>query len=199
MSACDIGLSLARELGEGIHECQALYRRGVIQARKGDLEGGKQTAEELRKTVEGGPAIKRLNYYEGLQALIALRQKETARGQDHLQKALALTPIELGYNYNPRPEFLEFLAEVHEEAGRLEEAQKAYEEIQLLKTPRVYCPGNALIYARSFYKLGKILERKGDKAGAAKNYRQFLDLWKDADPGTQEIEDAKARVRVLGY
>jgi hypothetical protein len=36
-------------------------------------------------------------------------------------------------------------------------------------------------------------ERKGDKAGTAKCCRKFLDIWKDAELGQSEVEDAKKR------
>jgi hypothetical protein len=73
---------------------------------------------------------------------------------------------------------------------------KNYEEILSLRSIFWY-PANALIVARSHYKLGKVLERLGDKAGAAAKYRKFLDLWKDADPGLTEVEDAKKRLEGL--
>jgi cytochrome c-type biogenesis protein CcmH/NrfG len=44
--------------------------------------------------------------------------------------------------------------------------------------------------------LGKIYEQQGDTAKAIENYEKFLDLWKDADPGIAEVEDAKERLAV---
>jgi hypothetical protein len=54
------------------------------------------------------------------------------------------------------------------------------------------------IYTKSFYMLGKIFEEQGDKLKAKENYEKFLDLWKDADPGRAELEDAKTRLSKIG-
>ncbi len=53
------------------------------------------------------------------------------------------------------------------------------------------------IYAKSFYMLGKIYEQKGWKGKAIERYEKFLKLWKDADPGIAEVEDAKKRLAGL--
>jgi cytochrome c-type biogenesis protein CcmH/NrfG len=42
--------------------------------------------------------------------------------------------------------------------------------------------------------LGQIYEQKGDKAKAIEHFEEFLDLWKDADPGLPEITDATKKL-----
>jgi len=45
--------------------------------------------------------------------------------------------------------------------------------------------------------LGKIYEQQVDTNKAIEHYKKFLTLWKDADPGIAEVEDAKKRLAGL--
>jgi tetratricopeptide (TPR) repeat protein len=50
----------------------------------------------------------------------------------------------------------------------------------------------------TFYR-AEIREEAGDRDGAVRLYREFLDLWKDADPELQPmVEEARASLRRLG-
>ncbi len=50
---------------------------------------------------------------------------------------------------------------------------------------------------KAHYLLGLAYEDSGWTAQAADQYRLFLDIWKNADPGIPEIEDARLRLERL--
>jgi hypothetical protein len=47
------------------------------------------------------------------------------------------------------------------------------------------------------YFLGLAYEQSGWTKKAVEHYEEFLDIWKDADPGITEIEDARQRLARL--
>jgi hypothetical protein len=45
--------------------------------------------------------------------------------------------------------------------------------------------------------LGLAYEKSGWTSKAVDKYEEFLDIWKDADPGIPEVEDARDRLARL--
>lgn len=90
--------------------------------------------------------------------------------------------------------FLEPLALAYYKMGDLDKAQEEYGKITSLSRGRLYYGD---IFAKSFFMLGKICEEKEWKGKAIEHYEKFLDLWKNADPGLSEVDDAKQRLAGL--
>jgi hypothetical protein len=59
-------------------------------------------------------------------------------------------------------------------------------------------PLDRFFLAGSYKRLGELLEAKGDRAGAARNYAKFVDLWKNADPVLQpQVAEVRKRLTRL--
>ncbi|MBI3111403.1 MAG: protein kinase [Ignavibacteriales bacterium] len=86
-------------------------------------------------------------------------------------------------------------AECQFEAGRFDKAIGLLTQIGKLYSNTA--GRRAALYPKSFYLLGKIYEKKGDKKLAVGNFEKFLDLWKDADKDLSELNDAKERLGKL--
>jgi tetratricopeptide (TPR) repeat protein len=83
-----------------------------------------------------------------------------------------------------------FLAQAYREKGEIDQAIEVYERFT---DPNSETRDGRLIYPRIYYELAKLYETKGRKAKAIKLYEKFLSLWKDADSGLPEVEDARKR------
>jgi tetratricopeptide (TPR) repeat protein/tRNA A-37 threonylcarbamoyl transferase component Bud32 len=165
--------------------------RGLCDIRMNSLEEAARTAEEFK-----GLIVRRAEkrWYLYLVGLIDLEKKDNARAIESLKEALSLEPHQYITDAANSAFFMEALARAYFRSGDLHNAQKEYEEITGLTTGRIRYGD---IYVRSFYMLGQIFEQKGDKDKAREIYRKFLDLWKDADPGLPEVEDATKRLAGL--
>ena len=108
--------------------------------------------------------------------------------------------------------FMDLLARVYAQRGEVSEAILEYErllkpdvsaDVPASEYKRPELPYGAadvvyLIHPLYRYRLGLLYERAGDGAKARAQYQKFLDLWKNADPGTPEVEEARKRLAGLG-
>ena len=171
--------------------------KGALQAKMKSFDEAKKTAEELKSLIEKGINTTGLRDYEYILGMIELGKKNYRQAADLFSRACGRLSCENPGSADAFEQARSFdaLARALYESGELEKARQEYEKITLLTIGRL---GDGDLYAKAFYMLGKIAEQQGDKARARENYRKFLDLWKDADPGLPEVADAKARLARLG-
>jgi serine/threonine protein kinase/tetratricopeptide (TPR) repeat protein len=172
----------------------ALWRKGLAYVGMNSIKKAQETADELKGFIEKGIYRKAIRLYHHLQGGIELKKSNYSQAIEYLKKTVSslLAPNWTASDFNAL--FYNTLALAYFKAGDLESAQKEYETIISMTWGR-WRWGN--IYAKSFYMLGKIYEQQGNEAKAIEHYEKFLDLWKDADPGIAEVEDAKKRLAGL--
>jgi serine/threonine protein kinase/tetratricopeptide (TPR) repeat protein len=170
-----------------------LFDKGRIQAEIGSFEEARKTAEELKSLIDQSISANELRWYEHILGLIELGKKDYSKAADLFSRACGRLESE-SINFMGHALYFDALARARYELGDMNGAWKQYEKITRLTLGRLY---SGDIYAKAFYMLGKIAEQQGDKVQARQNLTKFLDLWKDADPGIPEVDDASKRLAGL--
>jgi len=155
-----------------------------------------RTARELKQVIENGLNKKAMRYYYYMVGQIEFERNNYSKAIEYFTTAISLLPYQrLPYeSYNDHALFINPLASSYYKKGDMEKAREEYEKITMLTTGRLFYGD---IYARSFYMLGKIYQQKGWEGKAINHYEKFLNLWKDADPGIPEVDDAKKQSTIL--
>ena len=190
LKECNDVLTIASEAGILDRQREALYFRGRIYIEMKFKDESQKTADELKELIENGMNRKAMRLYYHLIGMIELEKEHFSEAIENFNQALTLLPSQ----FNPddgQALFIESLAFAYYKAGDYEKARQEYEKIIHLTTGRLFYGD---IYAKSFYMLGKIYEEEDMQRQAIEHYEKFLDLWKDADPGIAEVEDAKNRL-----
>jgi len=190
LKECNEALTIASEAGILDRQREALYFKGRVYVEMLFKDESLNTADELRELIENGMNRKAMRLYHNLMGMIELKLENFSEAIECFNQALALLPSQ----YNPEDGqalFIDPLAFAYYKAGNYDKARQEYERIIHLTTGRLYYGD---IYAKSFYMMGRIYEEEKMQPQAIEHYQKFLDLWKDADPGIAEVEDAKNRL-----
>jgi tetratricopeptide (TPR) repeat protein len=155
-------------------------------------DDAQKITEELEDSIRKGKNQKLLRYVCLLNGKIERKRENYSGAIEQFEKAISLLSFQWdGMHGEDHAKFFDSLANAYYEAGDLEKAREEYEKTAKLTTGRLW---DGDIFAKSFYMLGKINEELGDAAKAIEHYEKFLDLWKEADPGLPEVDDARARL-----
>jgi len=183
----------AVERGSLSQQWLLLVSKGVYFLKRHSFEEALATAGELKKSIESGLNEKAIREYDYLMGLIEYERKNYPAAIEYINKGKSLLPAE-NDPWDAHAKFSFALGRAHHKAGDFEKAQAAYEEILPMTNGRVFYPE---YYALALLELGKVFQDQGNSGKAAEYYEKFLDLWKDADPGIVEVEDARKRLAGL--
>ncbi len=173
--------------------------------KEGRIDSAKTRMAEM-KSISSGRVTEIIKWADLCKVLCDLLYGEVMIAENYPEKAIAvcekLSPLgvlselqiaidTIIYNVN----YLnDLLARAYQQKGEID---KAIAEYKRLITFNPASKGRYLINPKHHYRLAKLYEEKGWKGKAIEHYEKFLELWKDADPGIVEVEDAKKRLAGL--
>ncbi|MBP6978482.1 MAG: adenylate/guanylate cyclase domain-containing protein [Bacteroidales bacterium] len=170
------------------------YFMGLLHVKMNRLDSAQYYADRIRGGAENPDKNFYLNYLSREIGIASSHQPdELDRIASEMDQPIPdfEDPWVLFYNL---PYRRNSLAEAYHHFGQLDKAIAEYERLITFDPSRA---DRHLINPRYHYYLGILYQEKGMKGKAAEQYRKFLDLWQDADPGFPEPADARKRLYFL--
>ncbi len=215
MEQVEIGLSLSknhfkrdiykqkRELNRALNESEMIvevYRRdypnvvayersnyAALLAENGDFEKAEEVSGALRKDIEEKDKTEISSYWWTTGSIEFAKGNLEASVAD-LERAAQGSSETFFSLYSLGRAYLE-MGRVGEAVAKFEKALSRYDD-----GSRVH---RIVWAAKVHYLLGLAYEKSGWNKKAIDQYEEFLDIWRDADPGIPEVEDARERLAEL--
>ena len=169
---------------------------GTAYARSGDLQAARAQLDVQSQAYDGSDPA-HVWWHRSIEGEIALASSDLAgaekaflAGEPELKMIFGLAaPIRSGLR-NVLP-FHDGLARVRRAQGKSAEAIGIYRR---LLEPGLEVRWTMWLEPRYVLELARVLDAAGDTKGAGREYGRFLELWKDADEGLPELEEARAQI-----
>jgi serine/threonine protein kinase/Flp pilus assembly protein TadD len=169
---------------EVLYDTKSSY--GYFLARAGELDSAEKISNEVREEIKDRAESEKSSWYF-LEFMI-----EYARGD--LEQALGEI-VELAKREKSDFKIRYWLATTYLQSDMIGEAVQEFEGLSNWNVlSRVK---NPLLSCKIPYFLGICYQKSGWNNKAIEKFEEFLDIWKDADPGIPEVEDAKERLKKL--
>jgi serine/threonine protein kinase/tetratricopeptide (TPR) repeat protein len=168
----------------------ALAIASVASAKLGERAEAEHLARRYQRLLDPalGPGPERLEHF--LQGELALEDRDYDAAISELEEAESMLPSR-GVEGN-HTEIWYALATAHRLLGNDGEAVSWYQRIVDAREERLFEP---LRYVRSYYFLGKLLEKEGESEEARQCFEQFLSHFEHGDIDRDLVRDAEAELR----
>ena len=171
---------------------------GAIELKRGNIDSARSYLEKMEAVMPKMTSPQKLEGYNWLLGQILLAEESYDEAISLLKDTPRMKMPWLWLNQNIMTYNLfninSFLAQAYKEKGDLDQAIEVYER---LTDPNPENRDGRLIRPMNYYYLSELYEKKGRKAKAIESYEKFLSLWKDADFGIAELENARNRLAEL--
>jgi serine/threonine protein kinase/DNA-binding winged helix-turn-helix (wHTH) protein/tetratricopeptide (TPR) repeat protein len=181
---------LLKDVGLSDHSRRAQLSIALTSAESGDIERAEKVAETMNQQ-SPQDTLMQFYYLPTIRASIELHRHSPAAAIEILRPAKQYEEVVGDFLNSMYPAYFRGLAYL-----QLGQGQAASAEFQkLLDHPAIV--GRNVTGALAHLQLGRAQAMMGDKAAARKSYKDFLTLWKDADPDIPIYKKAKAEYAAL--
>lgn len=186
---------------EAVNKVYHEYDLGLLDVRENRMESAKSRLSEIKSLIphaaDPGEKINMEDCYYHLSSEILLAQglvDEAISEHKKMQivEVVFRNPYTMVWLNLPYREG--WAAAALEKKGNIDNTIAAYEQLIFSNASQ---RRQSIIHPLARYRLAKLYEEKGLKAKAIEQYQRIVELWKDADKGLTEVEDARNRLAAL--